>query len=127
MTIRQSYELIKYTMEWKEFPLEKRLKGLEHTKRELRKMLRPLKIDPFKETYHYGDECGDNYYIKKFFDMPFTEKEKKEFIENQWQKIYSPYNCTGLSFTTSIRICNFKEPNSFGARAVIYHFLSRDV
>ena len=127
MTIKQRYELIKYVMEWSEFPLEKRLKGLEQTKRELRKMLRSLKVDPFEETYHYRDEYGDSYYIKEFFDMPFTEEEKIKFIESQWQRIYSPYDCTGLSFTTSIRICNFKEPNSFGARAVVYHFLSRDV
>ena len=127
MTIRQRYELIKYVMEWSEFPLEKRLKGLEQTKRELRKMLRPLKVDPFEETIHYRDEYGDSYYIKEFFDVPFTEEEKKEFIESQWQRICSPYDCTGLCFSTSIRICNFKEPNSFGAMSVVYHFLSRDV
>lgn len=127
MTIKQRYELIKYVMEWNEFPLEKRLKGLEQTKRELRKMLRPLKVDPFEETIHYRDEYGNSYYIKEFFDVPFTEEEKKEFIENQWQRICSPYDCTGLCFSTSIRIFNFKEPNSFGACAVVYHFLSRDV
>ena len=126
-TIRQSYDFINEVMEMNEFSLERRLKILENVKRDLRKMLRPLDTDPFKETYHYKDEYGESFYIKEFFDMPFTEEEKEEFIENQWRHIYSPYDCTGLTFSTSIRIFNFKEPNSFGARAVVYHFLGLDV
>lgn len=127
LTVKQSYELIKYVMEWSEFPLEKKLKGLEYTKRELRKMLKPLNVDPFEETYHYKDEYGDSYYIKEFFDVHFTDEEKEEFINDQWQRIHSAYDCTGKCFTTSIRVFNFKEPNSFGARSVVYHFMSRDV
>lgn len=126
-TIRQSYEFINEAMEMTEFPLERRLKILEKTKRYLRKSLRPLNTNPFSETYHYRDEYGESYYIKEFFDEYFTEEEKEEFIEDQWRRIYSPYDCTGLAFTTSIRICNFKEPNSFGAKSVVYHFLSLDV
>lgn len=127
LTVKQSYELIKYVMKWSEFPLEKRLKSLEYTKRELRKMLKQTNTDPFKETYHYRDESGESYYIKEFFNFNFTEEDKEEFIESQWQRIHSPFDCTGRSFTTSIRICNFKEPNSFGAKSVVYHFLSLDV
>ena len=127
LTIQESYEWIKIIMECEEISLEKRLKALESTKQNLRRRLKPLDTDPFKETYHYRDEYGESYYIKEFFDEPFTEEEKEEFIEDQWRRIRSPYDCTGLSFTTSIRICNFKEPNSFGAMSVVYHFLSLDV
>lgn len=126
-TIRQSYDFINEVMEMEEFSLERRLKILENVKRDLRRVLKPLDTDPFKETYHYQDEYGESYYIKEFFDMPFTEEEKEEFVKDQWRRIYSPYDCTGKSFTRCIRICNFKEPNSFGAMSVVYHFLGLDV
>ena len=89
--------------------------------------MKPLNTDPFEETCYCRDEYGDSLYTKEFFNTPFTDEEKDEFIEDQWQRICSPYDCTGKLFTTSIRICYFKEPNSFGAMSVVYHFLSRDV
>lgn len=126
-TVRQSYELINDVMQMKEFPLECRLKILKNIKHDLRKVLKPLDTNPFKETYHYEDEYGEGYYIKEFFTEPFTEEEKEMFIKNQWRYIHSLYDCTGKPFTKSIIICNFKEPNSFGAMSVVYHFLGLDV
>lgn len=128
MSTKQKYELIKWIMEeCKEFDLKKRLEIVAPYKKEIRAHIKSTSFDPFEETYHYRDEYGDSYYIREFFEYPFTEEDKEEFIEDQWRRICSPYDCTGLSFTTSIRIFNFKEPNSFGARSVVYHFLSRDV
>ena len=128
MAIKKKYELIKWIMEeCEEFDFKKRLDIVAPFKKEIRQIMRPLNVDPFEETYHYRDDYGESYYIKEFFEYPFTEEDKEEFIEDQWRRICSPYDCTGLAFSTSIRIFNFKEPNSFGARSVVYHFLSRDV
>ena len=129
MTLRQKYEFIRDVMNFDDIPLnrQKKLNIVKETKREIRRLMTPLNTDPFEETYHYRDNNYDSYYIKEFFDSAFTEKDKEEFIEDQWRRIYSPYDCTGLAFTTSIHICNFKEPNSFGAMSCVYHFLSYDV
>lgn len=125
--VRKSYEIIKWITEDEMLTQEQKLRFTKDIKADLRKVLKPLDTDPFKETYHYRDEYGESYYIKEFFDMPFTEEEKEEFIEDQWRHIYSPFDCTGQSFTRYISIFNFKEPNGFGARSVVYHFLSLDV
>lgn len=127
MTLKQKYELIKFVMETDDMNIEKKLNIVKPFKKEIRQYMKPLNTDPFVETYHYRDEYGESFYIKEFFEYPFTEEDKEEFIEDQWRRIYSPYDCSGLSFTQSIRIFNFKEPNSFGARSVVYHFLSLDV
>lgn len=127
MTTRQKYELIKFVMETDGMCIEKKLNIAKPFKKEIRQCMKPLNTDPFSETYHYRDEYGESFYIKEFFKYPFTEKDKEEFIEDQWQHIYSPYDCTAMRFTKSIRIFNFKEPNSFGARSVVYHFMGLDV
>lgn len=127
MTARETYRFIHDVMEIKDIPLESKFKILEQTKRELRRNLKPIDKNPFDESYHYRDNCWDSYYIKEFFHSTFTDEEKIEFIDDQWRRINSPWDCTGLAFTTSIRICNFKEPNSFGAMSCVYHFLSLDV
>ena len=132
MDIRKEYFLINWIMnspESKSLGLtrEQKLKFTKYSKEQIRKYMKPLNTDPFAETYHYRDEYGESYYTKEFFKYPFTEEEKEEFIEDQWRRINSPWDCTGMVFTTSIRICNFKEPNSFGAMSCVYHFLSRDV
>lgn len=126
-SIKESFEFINLIMSTTDLSLQQRLNITENEKRNLRRKLKPFDTDPFKETYHCRDERGESYYIKEFFDKPFTEEEKEEFVENQWRRIHSAYDCTGLAFTTSIRICNFKEPNSFGAMSVVYHFLALDV
>lgn len=126
MTTKETYRFIHDVMEMDDFPLETRLKILEQTKRELRRRQKH-KINPFEETYHYRGDDWESYYSKEFFHSTFTEEEKEEFIESQWIRIYSPYDCTGRKFTTSIRICNFKELNSFGAMSCVYHFFSLDV
>lgn len=128
MGLREKYKLVKWVMkDCNDLDLEKRLNIVAQTKREIRQCMKPLNTDPFAETYHYKDEYGDYFYTKEFFECPFTEEDKEEFIKEQWQHIYSPYDCTGLNCTKSIRIFNLKEPNSFGARSVVYHFMAKDV
>ena len=126
-SIKESFEFINLIMSTTDLSLQQRLNITENEKRNLRRRLKPFDADPFEKTYHCRDESGESYYIKEFFETPFTEEEKEEFIEDQWRRIHSAYDCTGLAFTTSIRICNFKEPNSFGAMSVVYHFLALDV
>lgn len=129
MTLRDKYKLIKWVMEEDDvnMKLEKKLNIVKPFKKEIRQCMKPLNTEPFEETYHYRDEYGESFYIKEFFKYHFTEEDKEEFIEDQWQHIYNPYDCTGLRFTKSIRIFNFKEPNGFGARSVVYHFMGLDV
>ena len=82
MDIRKKYELIKWIMEdCNEFDLKKRLNIAAPFKKEIRQIMKPLNTDPFEETCHYRDEYGESFYTKEFFDMPFTEEEKEEFIE----------------------------------------------
>lgn len=127
MTMHQMYDFVRWIMEDSNFTLEQKLRATKDIKRDIRRIMKPLNTNPFDETYHYRDEYGDSCYTKEFFEYPFTDEEKEKFIENQWQTIHSAYDCTGLMFSTSIRICNFKEPNSFGAMSCVYHFMSRDV
>lgn len=127
MTIHQMYSFVKFIMEDSDFTLEQKLRATKDLKRDIRRIMKPLNTDPFEEIWHYRDEYGDSCYTKEFFDVTFTEEEKEEFIKDQWRHIYSLYDCTGKLFTTSIRVINFKEPNSFGAKSCVYHFMSRDV
>lgn len=123
--IKQYYIIIKWIMEDDNLTLEQKLKHTKEFKRDIRRICRPLKVDPFEETTHSQGHL-ESYYIKEFFDVPFTEEEKEEFIKEQWRHINCPWDCTGLAFTQRIEICNFKAPNSFGAMSVVYHFLGID-
>ena len=126
MAIEQKYKLVKWIMENDEFELAQRLKIAAPFKREIRYIMKPFNTDPFEETCHCRDEYGESFYTKEFFEYPFTDEEKEKFINDQWRHINSPYDCTGMAFTQRIVICNFKEPNSFGALSVVYHFLGID-
>ena len=127
MRIEKMYELVKWIIEDSDLTQEQKLKLTRDIKKDIRKIMKPLNTDPFDPVYHYNDTYFDSYYIKEFFGSTFTEEEKKEFIEDQWRRICSPYDCTGQTFTQRIVICNFKEPNSFGAMSCVYHFLGLDV
>ena len=129
LTTRESYSLIKEVMSWEDFPLEKRLNCLKSTKQTLRQKLKPLEKDPFDPVFHVSDEYpyGGHYYSKEFFDTTFTDEEKSIFIEENWEHIpYYPWDCSHQRFSMRIEICNFKEPNSFGAMSCVYHFYGID-
>lgn len=74
---------------------------------------------------HYNDEYGESCWYKEWFSEPFTEEEKREWIEDHWITINSPYDCTGKWFTQSIQIFNVN--TSFGAKSVVYYYMGRDV
>lgn len=131
LTEREYYKFIKDFMESDDIQmtLKQKHRFLEFEKRNHRQAIKfrnTRKADPFRETFHYRPDCDDSYYTKEFFDEKFTDEEKEEFINDQWRHINSPYDCTGMTFTQRIVICNFKEPNSFGALSVVYHFLGID-
>lgn len=100
---------------------QQRLKSVESFKKNIRKKL--AQYNNRTEERHYTDD--DSYYYKEWFSEPFTEEEKREYIEDNWQSVgYYPYSPTGLWFTTKIVVCNVE--TSFGAKAVAYHFMSFD-
>lgn len=126
MSLRSDFSVVHWIMNTESLPLsrEQRLKSTENMKRSIRQSLSCKDTRP---KYHYRDECGESFWFKEFFNTPFSEEEKEEYIENEWRHIYSPWDCTGQVFTTDIKIINFKEPNSLGKMSVVYHFMALDV
>lgn len=124
MNIKELILFIRKVENIKEFYKSYQDKILEPYRKDLRRMLN-RNVNTIWESTHCKDDTS--YYIKEFFITPFTEQEKEEFINEQWQHTGYAFDCTGRPFTTSIRICNFKEPNSFGAMSVVYHFMAIDV
>lgn len=126
MDARELYRTINFIMnECKDIPemtRKKRLRIAESFKREVRQRNKQSEEDKI----HFGWDY-DGGYTKEFFDEPFTEEEKEEYRDANWIRINSPLDCTGLTFTHAIYIFNLKEPNSFGARSVVYHWMGRDV
>ena len=102
---------------------QQRLKSVESFKKSIREKIRHYNGDTDFEC-HYSED-GESCWYKQFYDEPFTEEEKKEFIEENWVHIYSLYDCTGKWFTRYIVVCNVN--TSFGAKSVVYHALGLDV
>lgn len=67
--------------------------------------------------------CSDSESVieKRFFPYHFTPEEQMEFTEELWERIYSPYDCTGQWFTKDVKF--FKIHNG----TWIYHFKSIDI
>ena len=102
------------------------LKATENQKKRIRqKMANIYKRDEIDEVVIGCDEDGTGWIVKEWYDCPFSEEDKKEYIEDNWQRINSMYDCTGLAFTRWIEIFNVE--TSFGARAVVYHAKGLDV
>ena len=99
---------------------QQRLKSVENFKKRIREKLKRYNE---ADDIHYSED-GESYYYKEWFDYPFTEEDKQEFIEDNWVYINAPYSPTGRWFTSHIAVCNVE--TSFGARAVAYHFMSLD-
>ena len=120
--IRESFSIIKDIMNMEEFPYEKRIKFAEPFKRKAREKLKRYnnKID----DVHYSED-GESLWWKEYFDAPFTEEEKQEFIEERWVNVYSHYSPTGQWFTRHIAVCNVD--TSFGAKSCAYFFMGLDV
>ena len=99
---------------------QQRLKSVEGFKKRIREKLKRYNE---ADDIHYSED-GESYWYKEWFDSPFTEEEKREFVEDNWVHINLPWTPTGQWFTSHIAVCNVE--TSFGAKAVAYHFMSLD-
>lgn len=124
MNIRELISFIRCIEEDNGFEKAVKDKILKSYRKESRRMLN-VNINTLWESTHYRDdyEC---WYTKEFFKNPFSDEEKEKFINDQWRTTGYAFDCSGRPFTTSIVICNLKKPNSFGAMAVVYHFMAHD-
>lgn len=105
---------------------EQVLKATEKYKRQIRQKLSNIyKRDAESEIIIGCDEDGEGWIVKEWYNSPFTEEDMEEYIEDNWQRINSPFDCTGLAFTRWIHIFNVE--TSFGAKAVVYHAKGLDV
>ena len=135
MTYREKEELrgdiaiLKVLEKWmieKGIPRDEYLKKLEKHKKRIRQKLKDIyERDENNEIVFGADEYGEGWIEKEWYDSPFTEEEKEEYIENNWRRIHSAFDCTGQSFTRWISIFNID--TSFGKRAVVYHAMGLDV
>ena len=121
--LKRLYESVKDIMELDMIPLQKRYKGTEHLKREIRKIIARNNDKCPEEVRHYSSD-GESYYYKEWFNYPFTEEDKQEYIEYNWQHINSPYSPTGRWFTRNIVVCNVN--GSKNGKAVAYIFMGLD-
>ena len=120
--IKSKFSLINMIMKLEDFSLKQRLEMTSYLKRELRKELSLLNKNETK-IHYLSDGCG--YWYKEFFNTPFSDEEKKEFIDEHWCSNNSIYDCTGRLFTAHIAVCNVN--TSFGAKSVAYHFVGIDI
>lgn len=125
-SLRQDFDFVHWVMNESELnvPLATRLDITKNIKRKIRNLLARNDHSP---KFHYRDDSGESFWFKEYFNTTFSDEEKEEYIENEWVEINSPYDCTGRAFSTSIKIINFKEPNSLGKMSVVYHFMALDV
>ena len=107
-----------------EIPLEKRLKLAESYKHIIREKLKRDNNRKAEDNIHYSED-GESCWYKRYYDTPFTEEEKQEFIEDNWVHINLPWSPTGKWFTRHIAVCNVN--TSFGAKSVAYFFMGLDV
>lgn len=105
---------------------EQVLKAIEkHKKRIREKRANIYKRDEEREIIIQYDKDGEGWITKEWYDFTFTDEEKKEYIEDHWQRINCAWDCTGLVFTRWISIFNVE--TSFGGRSVVYHAKGLDV
>lgn len=69
----------------------------------------------------------DRRYKKEVYDWVFTDEDKEEYKEENWEHWYNPYgdgrDCTGVWFTSYILI--FPLPKV--GKTIVYHFQNCDV
>ena len=63
----------------------------------------------------------DSFTTKRFFPFFFNDEEKREFENDFWVSVNSPYDCTGQIFTVSIDF--YKVHNG----TWVYHHKALDV
>lgn len=105
LPLRKLYELIhEYPHHCKSFKKEARARTAEKIDPltiPLRRTLKEAATLPWRTFY--PDDSGEwwkEYCI--ITDAEFTDEELREIIEEEWIHIYSPYDCTGKVFTSSL-------------------------
>lgn len=101
---------------------QQHLKSVVGLKKLIRKKL--AEYNNRTDDRHYTSD-GEGYYYKKWFNEPFTEEEKREYIEDSWEHINLPWSPTGQWFTRDIIVCNVN--GSKNGAAVAYIFMGLDV
>lgn len=102
------------------------------------RIMRGLK-DAIRNTYRLAEEYDtdpkwrsrggdwDRRYLREEYPFVFTDEDCQKYKEENWQKWYNPWNdgrdCTGVWFTTGIRIFPLEKCN----KTVIYHTQAMDV
>lgn len=123
-TTRQLYETLLLLKTLPENALNKdsKNKWIKECKREVRKRNR----EDEQNKYIFSHGNWDNWWTKEWFEEPFTEKEKEDYIEDHWiHATPSQYDCTGQIFTVSIYVFNVKVNGV--ERGLVYHFMAIDV
>ena len=123
--IRKEISLLNALMEIKvekKVSRQQRLKSVENFKKRIREKMK--RYNNREDNIHYNED-GESCWWKEYFNEPFTEEEKREFIEDSWQHINLPWSPTGQWFTSHIAVCNVE--TSFGAKSVAYFFMGLDV
>jgi hypothetical protein len=100
------------------------LKSVESFKKRIREKIKRYNNKRAEDNIHYSED-GESCWWKEYFDEPFTEEEKQEFIEDRWRHINLPWSPTGQWFTSHIAVCNVE--TSFGAKSVAWFFMGLDV
>lgn len=89
--------------------------GLRNLHREREHYARP--------RWHYTDY--DRRWSKTTVDYEMTPSERSDYVTDNWEHWYNPYedgrDCTGVWFTTSIRI------KVINGKTFIYHFQDCDI
>lgn len=68
----------------------------------------------------YDDNCWEYWVEKTVYSYEFSQEEIEEYIEDNWIRIYSLYDCTGLTFTRDIRCF------PINGKTIVYHFKAVD-
>ena len=123
-TTRQLYEILLLLKTFPENALNKDSKN--ELIKECKRVIRERNHENEQNKYIFSHGNWDSWWTKEWFEEPFTEKEKEDYIEDHWiHATPSQYDCTGQTFTVSIYVFNVKVNGV--ERGLVYHFLAIDV
>lgn len=111
---RQDYRI--YLL-WKEFDNSKAHDFLI----KCRKRDRLAIIDKNRNIKIFNCDDYGSWIEKTIYPYEFSADDIEEFIEDNWQRIYSMYDCTGKAFTRDIRCF------PINGKTIVYHFKSLDI
>lgn len=96
-------------------------------KQKIRNTLKEQERAKERNIYHWHYPRYDSRWCKIVYDNLPSEDEIKEYINEEWQSWYNPFedgrDCTGVWFTVSIYVFPIKKEN----KTIVYHFQECDV